>query len=88
MKTRGRHRRQSSVATSYAQEELPRDHPRRRSSQVTSWYIDNLDEDDETSCEPSRTRWGPIGEKSFRESLRSTSSRSPLSYHECNYFYY
>lgn len=79
---RTRHRRQSSVATSYAQEDLPRD--RRQSSQVTSWYADNLDEDDETTYSRGRTRWGKVGERSFRESLRSTSSKSPLSYHECN----
>lgn len=79
-----RHRRQSSVATSYAQEDLPRD--RRQSSQVTSWYADNLDEDDETTYSRGRTRWGKVGERSFRESLRSTSSKSPLSYHECNFY--
>uniref|UniRef100_A0A336KKQ0 CSON012824 protein n=1 Tax=Culicoides sonorensis TaxID=179676 RepID=A0A336KKQ0_CULSO len=81
---RTRHRRQSSVATSYAQEDLPRD--RRQSSQVTSWYADNLDEDDETTISRGKTRWGKVGERSFRESLRSTSSKSPLSYHECNFF--
>lgn len=53
---------------------------------MTAWNVDNLEEDDEETSigRTRRYRWGAIGERSFRESIKSTSSRSPLSYHECN----
>uniref|UniRef100_A0A336MKE4 CSON001936 protein n=1 Tax=Culicoides sonorensis TaxID=179676 RepID=A0A336MKE4_CULSO len=81
---RTRHRRQSSVATSYAQEDLPRD--RRQSSQVTSWYADNLDEDDETTISRGKTRWGKVGERSFRESLRSNFLKITTFISRMNHF--
>ncbi len=84
-------RRKSSYSTSIAPDEITLDpSSRRRSSFVTSWAID--DDDDErdlitTTRGMSRRRkysWGVVGEAGFRDSIRSASSRSPVSHHECN----
>lgn len=83
-------RRKSSYSTSIAPDELTLDpSSRRRSSFVTSWAIDD-DDDGEcltTTRGISRRRkysWGVVGEAGFRDSIRSASSRSPVSHHECN----
>lgn len=87
-------RRKSSYSTSIAPDELTLDPSsmrgsRRRSSFVTSWAIDD-DDDGEgltTTRGMSRRRkysWGVVGEAGFRDSIRSASSRSPVSHHECN----
>lgn len=57
---------------------------RRRSSYVTTWAED--DDDALTTTRAARRRqysWGPVGEAGFRDSIRSASSRSPVSHHEC-----
>jgi hypothetical protein len=61
---------------------------RRRSSYVTSWAIDDYDECLTTTRGGGRRRkysWGPAGEHGFRDSIRSASSRSPVSHHECKF---
>lgn len=80
-------RRKSSFSTSIAQEDITLDPttPRRRSSYIPSWAIDD-DEDVLTTARAARRRkysWGPVGEVGFRDSIRSASSRSPVSHHEC-----
>lgn len=81
-------RRKSSFSTSIAQEDITLDHPtssRRRSSYIHSWAIDD-DEECLTTTRAGRRRkysWGPAGELGFRDSIRSASSRSPVSHHEC-----
>lgn len=85
-------RRKSSYSTSIAPDELTLDpSSRRRSSFVTSWAIDDDDDDDRegltTTTRTARRRkysWGVVGESGFRDSIRSASSRSPVSHHECN----
>ncbi|XP_059615895.1 uncharacterized protein LOC132261224 [Phlebotomus argentipes] len=76
------HRRESSMGTSWAADTV---NPQRRASDI-SWAI----VDDEISARSVPRRrpfsWGPVGEASYRQSLLSTSSRSPVSHHECNYF--
>lgn len=78
-------RRKSSYSTSLAQEDFTMDPTsRRRSSFVTSWADD--DDDALTTTRAARRRqysWGPVGEAGFRDSIRSASSRSPVSHHEC-----
>ncbi|KAG5675805.1 hypothetical protein PVAND_005679 [Polypedilum vanderplanki] len=79
-------RRKSSYSTSIAPDELTLDpSSRRRSSFVTSWAIDDDDDEGLTTTRASRRRkysWGPVGESCFRDSIRSASSRSPVSHHE------
>lgn len=82
-------RRKSSYSTSIAPDELTLDpSSRRRSSFVTSWAIDDDDDDGcLTTTRAARRRkysWGVVGENGFRDSIRSHSSRSPVSHHECN----
>lgn len=82
-------RRKSSYSTSIAPDELTLDpSSRRRSSFVTSWAIDDDDGEGLTTTRGiSRRRkysWGAVGEAGFRDSIRSASSRSPVSHHECN----
>lgn len=78
-------RRKFSYSTSIAPDELTLDpSSRRRSSFVTTW---NIDDDEPLTTRASRRRqysWGPVGEAGFRDSVRSASSRSPVSHHECN----
>lgn len=57
----------------------------RRQSSCTSWA--NYDEPSMRIRYDRQSSWGPIGEMYHRQSVISTSSRSPLSHHECNYFY-
>lgn len=58
----------------------------RRQSSCTSWA--NYDEPSTRNRYDRQSSWGPIGEMYHRQSVISTSSRSPLSHHECNYFSY
>lgn len=81
------------MGTSVAPEELTVDPSRRRSSFLVSLFVDDdtTRYDDATHAgagrRRSRTRsiWGPVGEAALRESIRSATSRSPVSHHECNY---
>lgn len=77
-------RRKSSYSTSIAPDELTLDpSSRRRSSYVTTWVDDEM----LTTTRMGRSRkysWGVVGEAGFRDSIRSASSRSPVSHHECN----
>ncbi|XP_058452792.1 uncharacterized protein LOC131431219 [Malaya genurostris] len=90
---RHQHRRQSSMGTSVAPEELTVDPSRRRSSFLVSLFVDDdaTRYDDLTTMGGTRKRsrarsfWGPVGEAGFRDSIRSATSRSPVSHHECNY---
>lgn len=81
-------KRKSSFSTSLAQEDFtldPTGTSRRRSSYIPSWAIDD-DDDVLTTARAGRRRkysWGPVGEAGFRDSIRSASSRSPVSHHEC-----
>lgn len=82
-------RRKSSFSTSIAQEDLTMDPmvSRRRSSYIPTWAIDDDDDEGLTTTRTGRRRkysWGPAGEIGFRDSIRSASSRSPVSHHECN----
>ncbi|XP_058821886.1 piezo-type mechanosensitive ion channel component-like isoform X2 [Topomyia yanbarensis] len=87
---RHQHRRQSSMGTSIAPEELTVDPSRRRSSFLVSLFVDDdtTRYDDMTATGAARKRsrarsfWGPVGEAGFRDSIRSARSRSPLSHHE------
>lgn len=80
-------RRKSSFSTSIAQEDITLDPTtsRRRSSCFQSWAIDDDDEGLTTTRARRRREysWGPAGELGFRDSIRSASSRSPVSHHEC-----
>lgn len=81
-------RRKSSYSTSIAQDDLTMDPtmPRRRGSYIPSWAIDDDEDCLTTTRGGSRRRkysWGPAGEIGFRDSIRSASSRSPVSHHEC-----
>lgn len=80
-------RRKSSFSTSIAQEDITLDPmtSRRRSSYIPSWAIDDDDEGLTTTRNGRRRKysWGPAGELGFRDSIRSASSRSPVSHHEC-----
>lgn len=81
-------KRKSSINTSLAQEDFTLDPAtsRRRSSYVPSWAIDDDDDEGLTTTRAERRRkysWGPVGESGFRDSIRSASSRSPVSHHEC-----
>ena len=83
-------RRKSSFSTSLAQEDITLDPAtsRRRSSYIPSWAIDDDDEEGLTTTRAGRRRkysWGPVGEAGFRDSIRSASSRSPVSHHECKF---
>jgi len=76
-------RRKFSYSTSIAPDELTLDPSSRRRSSF--WNID--DDEPLTTTRQSRRRqysWGPAGEAGFRDSIRSASSRSPVSHHECN----
>jgi hypothetical protein len=88
MSTRGRasFRRKSSIGTSLAQDDFTMDQSRRYT---------RLDEYDDDECLTTtrggrrKYSWGPVGEHGFRDSIRSaisTSSRSPVSHHECKLF--
>lgn len=65
------------------------DQSRRRTSYLPSWAIDDDDDDCLTTTRASRRKssWGPAGEQGLRDSIRSASSKSPVSHHECNSFY-
>lgn len=81
-------RRKSSFSTSLAQEDITLDPgtSRRRSSYVPSWAMDEDEDEPLTTTRTGRRRkysWGPVGEAGFRDSIRSASSRSPISHHEC-----
>lgn len=72
-----------------AQDEITLDPSRRRSSFAPSWAIDD-DECGTTTRGGDRRRkysWGQVGEQGFMESCRSAASRSPVSHHECKFFY-
>lgn len=95
-KPKPRRRRKSSYSISIAPDvdEITYDPPsmrsmsRRRSSYVTSLALD--DDDDFSNDEDlltqggSRLRPWERSEKRLRESIKSMSSRSPVSHHECN----
>lgn len=80
-------RRKSSYSTSIAPDDITLDPTsRRRSSYIPSWAIDDDEEEGLTTTRAGRRRqysWGPAGELGFRDSIRSASSRSPVSHHEC-----
>ncbi|XP_065091959.1 piezo-type mechanosensitive ion channel component isoform X4 [Ochlerotatus camptorhynchus] len=89
--TRHQHRRQSSMGgTSLAPDELTVDPNRRRSSFLVSLFVDDdtTRYDDVTTTGLGRRRsrarsfWGPVGEAGLRDSIRSATSRSPVSHHE------
>lgn len=90
---RHQHRRKSSMGTSVAPDELTVDPSRRRSSFLTSLFVDDdtTRYDDMVGAGGGRKRsrgrsfWGPVGEAGLRDSIRSATSRSPVSHHECNY---
>lgn len=81
--------------TSVAPDELTVDPSRRRSSFLVSLFVDDdtTRYDDVTTTGMGRRRsrarsfWGPVGEAGLRDSIRSATSRSPVSHHECNYDY-
>ncbi|XP_055550145.1 piezo-type mechanosensitive ion channel component isoform X2 [Wyeomyia smithii] len=90
---RQQHRRKSSMGTSVAPDELTVDPSRRRSSFLASLFVD----DDITRYDDmaggggggggrkrsrGRSFWGPVGEAGLRDSIRSATSRSPVSHHE------
>lgn len=77
------HRRNLSLATSMGPDNI---YIHRRQSSCTSWA--NYDEPSTRIRYDRQSSWGPIGEMYHRQSIISNSSRSPLSHHECNYFYF
>lgn len=76
-------------------DELTVDPNRRRSSFLVSLFVDDdtTRYDDVAAAGVGRRRsrarsfWGPVGESGLRDSIRSATSRSPVSHHECNYGY-
>ena len=72
------------MGTSFAQDDLTLDQSKRRSSFI-SWIEDDK-VDNNLPTVPTRIyNWGPVGEKGFRDSIKSAKSRSPTSHHACNY---
>lgn len=83
-------RRKSSFSMSLPQDDFTLDPAtsRRRSSYIHSWAVDDEDDEGLTTTRAGRRRkysWGPVGEAGFRDSIRSASSRSPVSHHECKF---